>query len=543
LAAAVLTRLYLLLLPLLAMSRITLGADVIQHQVLAHGANELFWIGQVEQTPNFPASLHSTIYSRRLGQEKKWQLLARFPARVVSLASQGTLGAALLNDGSWELLYADSNPVTMGTLPEPARMVALAGGRDAWWAVGVVPGGIAALPPLPSSQPSSSTRPLVAARAAATRPQSQPAGSRLVLFTLSGNNWTAIAELPDEVSAAPSVSLAFVDEQPCVANLDWRGTLQVRHWESGRWVIDASLADLPHLAAFQMLGDPTLRRLWVEQQSGPDRLYTFSGPHNHKAIDLAPIPGSAPGDRALAIWAGKIRMIAQVNGDLLEQDFVTETGAADGARFGLGLPRTSIIGDLQSLPMIIVSVALMVAIIGSFRQRSIMKAAGSKLEDITLAPYGRRLAAGLIDAFPVIIAMLIGTLRHGFGPLMFGQNQTLLLTLLYWCAGLFYVIYTTAVESLSGRTLGKLLLGLRVVGLDGKPASTGALVTRNMLRVIEVGLFFVPALMILVFPLRQRAGDVAAGTLVVTDGTPAKQETGEETEQAKKPVEAAQDGS
>jgi uncharacterized RDD family membrane protein YckC len=115
--------------------------------------------------------------------------------------------------------------------------------------------------------------------------------------------------------------------------------------------------------------------------------------------------------------------------------------------------------------------------------------------------------------------------------------------LLYWCAGLFYVIYTTAVESLSGRTLGKLLLGLRVVGLDGKPASTGALVTRNMLRVIEVGLFFVPALMILVFPLRQRAGDVAAGTLVVTDGTPAKQETGEETEQAKKPVEAAQDGS
>ena len=40
------------------------------------------------------------------------------------------------------------------------------------------------------------------------------------------------------------------------------------------------------------------------------------------------------------------------------------------------------------------------------------------------------------------------------------------------------------------------------------------------MRVIEVGIAFVPLLMIGAFPLRERAGDVAAGTLVVVAKTP-----------------------
>ena len=533
-------KLCLILCPLLAIGGATLAADVTQHQILAHGENEWFWIAQMEQTPRVPNSLHTTIYYRKLGQEKKWQLLARLPAQVASLGNQGALAGALLNDGSWELLYTDSSPVTMGGLPKGARIAALAGGRNSWWAIGVVQGGMAALPPatqpLSAATPWSATRPLAIAQAATTRPQTQPARDRLVLFNLSGNNWTPRAEIPDEVPDVPSVSLAFVDDAPCVADLDSGGALRVRHLDSGRWVEDANLTDIPHLAAFQLLSDATMRRLWVEQEAGPDRLYTFNGAHGRTPIDLAPIPGSTAASRALAIWAGKIRMVAQINGDLREQDFIIDTGAPDGGPFDLGVPRTSSIGQLQNLPMIIVSVALAVAIFGSFRQRSIMRGAGLKLEEITLAPYGRRLAAGLIDAAPVILALIAGLVRYRVGPGVSEQSHSLILTLLYWAAGLFYVAYTTAVESLSGRSLGKLLLGLRVVGLDGKPAITSALVTRNMLRVIEVGLFFVPVLMIFLFPLRQRAGDVAAGTLVVTDGKARKEE-------AKEAIKAAKDGS
>jgi uncharacterized RDD family membrane protein YckC len=90
------------------------------------------------------------------------------------------------------------------------------------------------------------------------------------------------------------------------------------------------------------------------------------------------------------------------------------------------------------------------------------------------------------------------------------------------------------IESTSGRSLGKLLMGLRVIGLDGQPARPGALVTRNVLRVIEVGLGFLPVLMVLLFPLRQRAGDVAAGTLVVTaeSGAPSQDEKVQEPTQS-----------
>ena len=56
---------------------------------------------------------------------------------------------------------------------------------------------------------------------------------------------------------------------------------------------------------------------------------------------------------------------------------------------------------------------------------------------------------------------------------------------------------------------------IQVVGLDGEPAKRSALLIRNLLRVIDLGLGFVPLIVVLVSPLRQRTGDVAAGTLVV----------------------------
>ena len=67
---------------------------------------------------------------------------------------------------------------------------------------------------------------------------------------------------------------------------------------------------------------------------------------------------------------------------------------------------------------------------------------------------------------------------------------------------LVYVLHTTIVETLTGRTLGKHLLGLRVVGLDGKPASRYALMVRNVLRLIDAGLGFAPLVVVFFSPLR-----------------------------------------
>jgi uncharacterized RDD family membrane protein YckC len=80
-------------------------------------------------------------------------------------------------------------------------------------------------------------------------------------------------------------------------------------------------------------------------------------------------------------------------------------------------------------------------------------------------------------------------------------------------------VHTTTLEILLGRSVGKMLLGLRPATLEGTKPPPRALLTRNLLRIIDIVLVF-PLVMILFSPLRQRVGDLAAGTLVLRDGEP-----------------------
>ena len=86
---------------------------------------------------------------------------------------------------------------------------------------------------------------------------------------------------------------------------------------------------------------------------------------------------------------------------------------------------------------------------------------------------------------------------------------------LWWIALGVYVVHTTIAEWLTGRSLGKMACGLKVVSLDGSRPTFGQVALRNFLRVIDAGLGFLPLLLVPFSPLRQRVGDAAAGTLVV----------------------------
>ena len=73
--------------------------------------------------------------------------------------------------------------------------------------------------------------------------------------------------------------------------------------------------------------------------------------------------------------------------------------------------------------------------------------------------------------------------------------------------------YFAGVEAATGgRSFGKWALDLRVVSRDGGRATTGALLLRNMVRLLDtlVGVWFM-----LLDPLARRLGDRLAGTLVV----------------------------
>ena len=78
-------------------------------------------------------------------------------------------------------------------------------------------------------------------------------------------------------------------------------------------------------------------------------------------------------------------------------------------------------------------------------------------------------------------------------------------------------IYFIVLESLFGATLGKYLLGLRVVQLNGTRPGLVKSILRNLLRLVD-GLPFMSILgvvLILTSPERTRVGDRVAGTRVV----------------------------
>jgi uncharacterized RDD family membrane protein YckC len=76
--------------------------------------------------------------------------------------------------------------------------------------------------------------------------------------------------------------------------------------------------------------------------------------------------------------------------------------------------------------------------------------------------------------------------------------------------------YYVLCEGTTGMTLGKRIVGIRVVDEEGDFAGFGAAIVRNLLRVVD-GLFFylVGAIFALTSPRGQRLGDRAAHTIVV----------------------------
>jgi uncharacterized RDD family membrane protein YckC len=131
----------------------------------------------------------------------------------------------------------------------------------------------------------------------------------------------------------------------------------------------------------------------------------------------------------------------------------------------------------------------------------------------------RRFLAGAVDlvlmiGLFVLVAAAAGTIETDDGVRVNLHDGPALV----WLAGVFLYYFLT--EALTSRTLGKAMLGLRVVRAedDGVP-SHGAIAARTLLRVVDALPFFygLGAFVILVNPGRQRIGDLAARTAVVAD--------------------------
>lgn len=94
-----------------------------------------------------------------------------------------------------------------------------------------------------------------------------------------------------------------------------------------------------------------------------------------------------------------------------------------------------------------------------------------------------------------------------------------------------YFLYHPIVEvAMLGRTPGKRLAGIRIVASDGQVPAVGALVVRNVLRIVDSmpGMYAVGLIATLLTRQSVRIGDLAAGTVLVYEddgaGVPAFKE-------------------
>lgn len=132
-----------------------------------------------------------------------------------------------------------------------------------------------------------------------------------------------------------------------------------------------------------------------------------------------------------------------------------------------------------------------------------------------------RFVAVLLDALLVFVPLFIvlglmsgGGYRSDFnGETNFGVDLGGRELLLLIALGIAYYVVC---ESAAGATLGKRMVGIRVVGEDGQALTFGAAMVRNLLRLVDALFFYLVGFVFAILSTRgQRLGDRAAHTIVV----------------------------
>ncbi|HTW93423.1 MAG TPA: RDD family protein, partial [Tepidisphaeraceae bacterium] len=243
--------------------------------------------------------------------------------------------------------------------------------------------------------------------------------------------------------------------------------------------------------------------------------------------------------RVVTVAGSHIKMML-LNGDgkLLEQDFNSQVQDPDfGHPVGEVAPVMSPTPETPELqPWLLISISMVIVALAasvSYRRRRLpqLAAAGARVDEkepwaqgppsapakLRLAANFLRLAAGAIDAAPILLwaAILCDPSANG-GTMADLSDPQVAIPGVIALAG--YLLHTTLAELICGASLGKMLFGMRVVTLEGKPPAPGQIIVRNGLRILD--LFIVPLILMLFSPLRQRVGDMAANTTVIEPDAP-----------------------
>jgi uncharacterized RDD family membrane protein YckC len=137
--------------------------------------------------------------------------------------------------------------------------------------------------------------------------------------------------------------------------------------------------------------------------------------------------------------------------------------------------------------------------------------------DYEPAGLGNRILAGLLDGVfkiaYVFTAVIILASTGAFG--VRGQSGTMVLTLVIFTPLLFYDLLFEIFAQ--GQSLGKKIIKIKVVKLDGTQPSVRSYLLRWLIHLVEIDLCYglIAIISIAVSKNKQRLGDIAGGTTVI----------------------------
>ena len=137
--------------------------------------------------------------------------------------------------------------------------------------------------------------------------------------------------------------------------------------------------------------------------------------------------------------------------------------------------------------------------------------------DYKIVGIGERILALVVDLFIFFLYFFIIEMITSFFDHIFSDDWTVFgLRSLLFLPIMFYSLYMHIL--FNGRTFGKMIVKTRVVKIDGTPVHWSNLLIRWMLRLVDLWIFFgsISVLTILFSDKRQRLGDAAAGTVVIS---------------------------
>ncbi len=184
----------------------------------------------------------------------------------------------------------------------------------------------------------------------------------------------------------------------------------------------------------------------------------------------------------------------------------------------------------QTLPLVL-SLDLALILTGQMRRHRVSDYVldGSRRR---FASLWQRALAQLVDAVPLVAGFMLPMLwmwRMFSSPEEFIEERGFAFML--WFFGLFAAAFVCGFlvlvaysyfEGRFGKTPGKWLLGIRVLGTDLQPCGFGRALLRNLLTFVDGFFsFLVGALLVALTENWQRLGDMAARTIVVVDEKPA----------------------